>query len=50
MAKTRGDFTDLLLRKKILSNEQLEEARQFQRKNNIKLEDAIVQLQYVVPS
>jgi len=46
MAKTRGDFTDILLRKKILSAEQLEEARHLHRKNNIKLEDAIVSLQY----
>jgi type IV pilus assembly protein PilB len=46
MAKTRGDFTDVLLRKKILSAEQLEEARQLHRKNSIKLEEAIVSLQY----
>src|SRR5262245_33050886 len=46
MAKTRGDFTDVLLRKRILSAEQFEEARHLHRKNSIKLEEAIVSLQY----
>jgi type IV pilus assembly protein PilB len=46
MAKNRGDYTDILLRKKVLSAEQLEEARVLHRRNNIKLEEAIVSLQY----
>ena len=49
MAKSRGDFTDILLRRRILSTEQLDEACQLQRKNNVKLQDAIAQLQYATP-
>src|SRR5437870_2398107 len=46
MAKTRGDFTDILLHKKVLSPEQLEEARNYQKKTGCKLEDAIIKMGY----
>ncbi len=47
MAKSRGDFTELLLRKQLLSLDQLEEARGLQQQAGIKLHDAIVKLGYL---
>ncbi len=46
MAKSRGDFTDLLIRKGVLSPEQLQEARALQQQTGAKLQDAIVKLKY----
>jgi type IV pilus assembly protein PilB len=46
MAKSRGDFTELLLRKQILSPDQLAEARSLQQQTGSKLPDAIVKLGY----
>lgn len=46
MAKSRGDFTDILLRKQILSADQLQEAKSLQQQTGAKLQDAIVRLNY----
>src|SRR2546421_5116126 len=51
MAKstTRGDFTDLLVRKQILGPDQLNEARNLQQQTGAKLQDALVKLGYATP-
>jgi type IV pilus assembly protein PilB len=46
MAKTRGDFTDILVQKQIVSADQLEEARGLQRQTGAKLQDALIKLGY----
>ncbi len=46
MAKSRGDFTDLLVKKAILSPDQLEEARGVAAQTGAKLADALVKLGY----
>lgn len=47
MAKSgRGDFTDILVAKKILSGDQLNEAKTLQSQTGIKLQDALVKLGY----
>src|SRR5262245_34903968 len=47
MAKSgRGDFTDILVAKKILSPDQLGEAKTLQSQTGIKLQDALVKLGY----
>src|SRR2546425_126851 len=46
MAKARGDYTDILVRRQVLSPDQLEEARGPERPAGIKLHDAIVKLGY----
>jgi type IV pilus assembly protein PilB len=46
MAKARGDFTEILVRRQILSPDQLEEARGLERQAGMKLGDAIVKLGY----
>jgi type IV pilus assembly protein PilB len=47
MAKSgRGDFTDILIAKKVLSPEQLNEAKALQAQTGIKLQDALVKLGY----
>jgi type IV pilus assembly protein PilB len=46
MAKNRGDFTDILVRKQILSPDQLEEARGLAQQTGAKLPDALVKLNY----
>jgi type IV pilus assembly protein PilB len=47
MGKSRGDFTDILFRKQLLSADQLEEARGLQQQAGMKLHDAIVKLGYL---
>src|SRR5258708_23532984 len=47
MAKQRGDFTEILLRKQLLRWDQLEEARGLQQQAGIKLPEAIVKLGYL---
>ncbi|MCS6866933.1 MAG: ATPase, T2SS/T4P/T4SS family [Gemmataceae bacterium] len=47
MAKARGDFGDVLLKKKLLSPEQLAEAESYASSTGIKLQDAIVKQQYL---
>ncbi len=46
MAKTRGDFTDILVRRQILSPDQLDEAKNLQQQTGVKLQDALVKLDY----
>jgi type IV pilus assembly protein PilB len=46
MAKTRGDFTDILVRRQILSPDQLEEAKNLQQSSGVKMQDALVKLEY----
>ena len=46
MAKPRTDFTEFLIRRQILSPDQLEEARGLERQAGMKLHDAIVKLGY----
>ena len=45
MAKARGDFTDVLLRRKLISHDQLGEAENLASATGIKLQDAFVKLQ-----
>ena len=45
MAKSRGDFTDVLVKRKILSPEQVDEARA-QAKAGKKIQDVLVAMQY----
>jgi type IV pilus assembly protein PilB len=47
MAKTRGDFTEILIRRQVLSPDQLQEARGIQQQTGSKLQDALVKLGYV---
>jgi len=47
MAKARGDFTDILIRKKIIGPDQLDEAVRLSESNGSKLQDALVKLTYV---
>jgi type IV pilus assembly protein PilB len=46
MAKSRGDFTDILVRRGILSPDQLEEAKGLQQSTGVKLQDALIKLEY----
>jgi type IV pilus assembly protein PilB len=46
MGKSRGDFTDILIKKQILGTDQLSEARTIQQQTGAKLQDAIVKLGY----
>jgi type IV pilus assembly protein PilB len=46
MAKTRGDFTDILVRRQVLSPDQLEEAKALQQQTGAKLADTLVKLNY----
>src|SRR6516164_5324248 len=46
MAKTRGDFTDILVRRQILSPDQLDEAKNLQQSTGVKLQDALIKLDY----
>ena len=47
MAKGRGDFADILLKKKMISAEQLAEAESVASSAGIKLQDALVKQQYL---
>src|SRR5437660_11305811 len=47
MAKsTRGDFTEILIRKEILGPDQLAEAKTLQQQTGAKIQDALVKLGY----
>lgn len=46
MAKSQGDFTDVLVRRQTLSPDQVEEARAMQQQTGAKLQEAIVKLGY----
>lgn len=47
MAKGHGDFTDVLLKKGLISEDQIAEAKALQQQSGAKLQDAIVKLGYV---
>jgi type IV pilus assembly protein PilB len=47
MAKARGDFTEVLLRRGLISPDQLDEARGLQASAGLKLQDALVKLNYL---
>jgi type IV pilus assembly protein PilB len=47
MAKTRGDFTEILIRRQVLSPDQLTEARGIHQQTGAKLQDTLVKLGYV---
>jgi type IV pilus assembly protein PilB len=47
MAKTRGDYTDLLVKKGLLGPDQIEEAKALQSQAGMKLHDAFVKLGYL---
>jgi type IV pilus assembly protein PilB len=49
MAKARGDFTDVLVRRKLVSPDQLVEAENLASASGIKLQDALAKLNYVSP-
>src|SRR5437868_11085449 len=46
MAKGRGDFTDILVKKQVLSADQLSEARNMAQQTGAKIQDTIVKLGY----
>jgi type IV pilus assembly protein PilB len=46
MAKARGDFTDILVQRKIIGSDQIIEAKNLQQQTGAKLQDAIVKLGY----
>jgi type IV pilus assembly protein PilB len=46
MAKSQGDFTDILLRRQTLSLDQLEEARAMAKQTGTKVQDTLVKLNY----
>jgi type IV pilus assembly protein PilB len=46
MAKNRGDFTEILIHRQILSPDQLQEARSLGNQTGIKLQEALVKLGY----
>ena len=45
-AKRKGDYTEILIRQKIISPDQLAEAKQMVKESGIKLSDALVRLGY----
>ena len=47
MAKARGDYTDVLIRRKLISTDQLTEAESIANATGIKLQDALVKQQYL---
>ena len=49
MAKNRGDFTEILVRKQILGPDQLEEAKALAQQTGAKIQDALVKLNYAQP-
>ena len=46
MGKSRGDFTEILLKRQILGPDQLGEAKAMQQQTGAKLQDTIVKLGY----
>jgi type IV pilus assembly protein PilB len=49
MAKASNDFTDILVRKGVLSKDQLEEARSLANQTGIKVQEALMKLTYATP-
>jgi type IV pilus assembly protein PilB len=50
MAKARGDFTDILLKKKIIGPDQLADAEAYANSTGLKLQDALVKQNYASPA
>jgi type IV pilus assembly protein PilB len=46
MGKARGDFTEILIRKKVLGPDQIEEAKGMAAQTGVKLQDALTKLNY----
>ena len=46
MAKTRGDFSDILISRKVISPDQVEEARGLANATGVHLRDALIKLNY----
>src|SRR5947209_17808481 len=46
MGKARSDFTDILVRKKVLGPDQIDEARSMASQTGVKLQDALTKLNY----
>jgi type IV pilus assembly protein PilB len=49
MAKSRGDFTDVLVQRQLLSPDQLVEAQAMSQQTGAKVQDTLVRLGYVTP-
>jgi type IV pilus assembly protein PilB len=49
MAKARGDFTDILVRREVLGPDQLGEAKSLAQQTGSKLQEALVKLNYATP-
>lgn len=47
MAKGRGDFADILLKKKMISPDQLADAEEYAASNGLKLQDSLVKKEYL---
>src|SRR3954463_7918571 len=47
MAKGRGDFSDILISRKVISPDQVEEARGIASSSGVRLQDALTKLNYV---
>jgi type IV pilus assembly protein PilB len=50
MAKPRGDFTDILIKRGTLVPDQIAEAKALQQQTGAKLQDALIKLEYVTPA
>jgi type IV pilus assembly protein PilB len=46
MGKSRDGFAEILLKQRVLSREQLEEARNYQQKTGVRLDEAVVKMNY----
>jgi len=49
MAKAPSEYTDILVRKQVLSGDQLEEARNLASSTGVKIQDALARLHYATP-
>src|SRR5437867_10323590 len=47
MARSRGDFTEILIKKQILSSDQVEEAKGLVAQAGMKMHDALIKLGYL---
>ncbi|WP_439622743.1 GspE/PulE family protein [Gemmata sp.] len=50
MAKLRGDFTDILLKKKIIGPDQLDEAERTASSQGLKIQDVLAKMNYATPA
>jgi len=47
MAKSQGDFTEILIRRQSLSRDQLEEARGMAKQTGTKIQETLIKLGYI---